>query len=44
MKDTRDELIYDLNLILKENFSLVPLLAVLNVVDRLIEKGWKFSK
>lgn len=40
----RDKLIDDLNDILKDNFDYVPIFKVINVVDELIKKGWKFHK
>lgn len=44
MKDNREKLIDDLNLILKENFDYVPIYKVINITDELIKKGWKFDK
>lgn len=41
-EDVTDKFIDDLNLILKENFDYVALRKVLQIADRLIEKGWKF--
>ena len=38
------EFINDLNLILKDNFNYVPLIKTYSVVNKLIEKGWKFNK
>ena len=44
MEHARGKLIDELDLILKVNFDYVPLYKVINIVDKLIEKGWKFSK
>lgn len=43
MEDNRDKLVDDLNSILKDNFDYVPLYKVRNIVDELIEEGWKFD-
>lgn len=43
MEDKRDKLVDDLNSILKDNFDYVPLYKVRNIVDELIEEGWKFD-
>lgn len=40
MKRTRDDLIDDLNSILKDYFDFVPLDTTIKVADRLIEEGY----
>lgn len=40
----RDELIDDLNLILKSNFDYVPIYKTVTIADALTKKGWEFNK
>ena len=40
----KDELVDDLNLILKSNFDYVPIYKTIEIVDAIIKKGWKFDK
>lgn len=44
MEENKDKLIDDLNDILKENFDYIPIFKIVNIVNKLIQKGWKFSK
>ncbi len=43
-EDSRDKLINDLNLILKDHFDYVSIGGVVEIVDKLIKNGWKFKK
>lgn len=43
-ESSRDELIDDLNLILKSNFDYVSIYKTVAIADALIKKGWEFNK
>ena len=44
MENNKNKLIDDLNNILKDSFDYVPIFKVINIVEELIKKGWKFHK
>ena len=44
VSSSKDELVDDLNSILKSNFDYVPTYKVIAIVDAIIKKGWKFDK
>lgn len=42
-EDKKNKLIGHLNVILKDHFDYVPIGSVIDIVDELIKRGWKFN-